>query len=54
MSLSYKLILIIMSNAYINSHALDLRLYTKTRVVYIDTKQGHSWAITRAVKRTQA
>lgn len=43
-----------MSNEYIHTHALDLRLYTKTRVVYIDTKQGHSWAITLAVKREQA
>lgn len=44
-----------MSNEYIHTHALDLRLYiTKTRVVYIDTKQGHSWAITLTVKRKQA
>lgn len=43
-----------MSNEYIHMHALNLRLYTKTRVVYIDTKQGHSWAITLAVKRKQA
>lgn len=43
-----------MSNEYIHTHALDLRLYTETRVVYIDTKQGHSWAITLAVKRKQA
>lgn len=52
--MSNKLIFIIMSNEYIHTHALDLRLYTETRVVYIDTKQGHSWAITRAVKRKQA